>query len=94
MTRKKGIVGAILFLLLFVTVAAIMNAIAVEPGKISGTAMRTAIYRAIGTLEPDKKVRNNDTFAEKFVPRSLWPRIFPNINFSRGYDWAIGLTVS
>jgi methyltransferase (TIGR00027 family) len=91
MVKKKRIVVVIIYLLLFVFVAAIMNVIAVEPGKISGTARRTAIYRAIGALEPDEKVRNNDTFAEKFVPRSLWARIFPNINFSRGYEFAIYL---
>jgi methyltransferase (TIGR00027 family) len=88
MKKEKRIGAVIIFLLLFFFVTAIMNVIAVEPGKISRTAINTTIYRAIGALEPDENIRTNDTFAEKFVPRSSWARIFPTINFSRGYEFA------
>jgi methyltransferase (TIGR00027 family) len=89
MTRNERIAAGIIYVLLCVTLVIINNAIAVEPGKISRTAVLTTVYRAIGALDPDEKIRNSDTFSEKFFPRSSWDKIFPYINFSKGYEYAI-----
>ncbi|HVO67890.1 MAG TPA: SAM-dependent methyltransferase [Syntrophales bacterium] len=35
---------------------------------ISQTAEAFAMFRAIASMDPDKKINNNDVFAEKFVP--------------------------
>ena len=40
-------------------------------------------------LEQDENVRTNDTFAEKFVPPSSWAGILPDIDFSKGNEFAI-----
>jgi methyltransferase (TIGR00027 family) len=75
-----------MYSIFLILAATIMDSLAVEPGKISKTAEITAVYRAIGALDPDAKVRNNDTYAEKFFPRDDWEKIFPYFNFGRGYE--------
>lgn len=41
--------------------------LAVEQGRVSRTARSVCLFRAIGALNPDPKVRNPDYLAEKFV---------------------------
>jgi methyltransferase (TIGR00027 family) len=50
----------------------LLPAHAVEPGKPSFTAEIVTAYRAIAALDPDKKIRNPDYMAEKFVSPEFW----------------------
>ncbi len=59
---------------LFLSGALVMFAIpalAVEPGMVSGTALSTCTYRAIGAKDPDPKTRSQDYLAEKFLGRTI-----------------------
>jgi methyltransferase (TIGR00027 family) len=57
---------------LFISIIMGANGYAVEKGRISQTAEGVAVYRAIGSMDPDDKIRNNDILAEKFVPLEKW----------------------
>jgi len=51
------------------------NVFAVEKGKIAKTAQYTAIFRAIGAMDPDEKIKNGDVLAGKFVPPDTWRKL-------------------
>jgi methyltransferase (TIGR00027 family) len=67
-TRKIIIISLALFILIVTGT----TTFAVEKGKISQTAEGVAVYRAIGSMDTDDKIRNNDNYAEKFVPLNRW----------------------
>ncbi len=87
----KKLPAAVCFtsVILIISGILITQAFAVETGKISRTAEMTAIYRAIGAVDPDVKIRSNDTYAEKFIPRDHWSRVFPYFDFRQGYENAV-----
>lgn len=66
-----------LWLILFST-----PALAVDPGKTSGTAEATCAFRTIGAIDPDPKTRNPDYLAKHFV-NPEWEQRFPGL----GLDW-------
>jgi methyltransferase (TIGR00027 family) len=60
---------------LLVTAALLPGAArAVVPGAVSSTAVYVCEYRAIGALNPDPKLRNQDRYAGRFCPFGVLPR--------------------
>lgn len=87
MIKKKRNAPVVLNLIIFIFLATITNVIAVEPGKVSRTAIWTTFFRAIGAREPNENVRTNDTFAEKIITSISSAGLFPKINFNRDDDF-------
>ena len=48
------------------------GAFAVRPGEMSLAAEMSAAQRAVAAMHPDKKIRNPDYLAEKFVSEDFW----------------------
>jgi methyltransferase (TIGR00027 family) len=89
MIKMPLVVSYFISTIILILGVTIMDTSAVEPGKISRTAKMTAIYRAIGALETDEKIRNSDTYAEKFMPLDHWNGVFPYFDFHNDYESAI-----
>src|SRR5208283_55180 len=89
MKKMPLIVSHFIFVIILILGVTIMDTLAVEHGEISRTAKMTLIYRAIGALDTDEKIRNNDTYAGKFIPLEYWNSVFPNFDFKKDYENAI-----
>jgi methyltransferase (TIGR00027 family) len=70
--KLTGRIGRRLIIALIALAVGVHSAFAVRPGEVSWTAEGVLALRAIGTLEPDEKIRNPDYLAEKFINPVFW----------------------
>ena len=70
--KRTRRIGWGLIALLLVLVLGTTAVHAVRPGEVSWTAEGVTAIRAIGALAPDKKIRNPDYLAAKFINPAYW----------------------
>jgi methyltransferase (TIGR00027 family) len=63
------------------------GAFAVRPGEVSLTAEINAAQRAVAAMHPDKKIRNPDYLAEKFVSDDFWYYYHYSRDFDRSMEF-------
>lgn len=73
--------------LIFVLTATITPGQAVMDGKPSYTAEMTTAYRAIAAKDPDEKIRNPDSLAEKFVSEEFWFYTYYSRDYAASMRW-------
>jgi len=69
-SRRSFIYGMVFLAVAFAVYAPV--GLALKPGEVSLTEERLAGLRAIAAMDPDKKVRNPDYLAEKFLSPEFW----------------------
>ena len=78
MCKRYGLFKNVRYLsILFLLVTALLlvlaeSGVAVEEGRPSFTAQAVCAFRAIGSHDPDPKVRNPDHLAEKMLGPEYW----------------------